>query len=196
MYAIRQGSKRLVLLLHEIYGINDHMKSYAVRFADLGYDAAIPDLLGGAGPFPYEQEKRAYQYFIEEIGFESAAKNIEGTILQLRKEYEEIHLVGFSVGATVAWLCSGSSDVESMTGYYGSRIRDFLDIDPRCPTLLIYGESEKSFDVKKMAARLDRDKLKSVLLPARHGFADAQSPHYEPLNCCKAWKAVEEFMKS
>ena len=38
-----------VLVLHEIFGLNDDIRRIADRFADLGYVAVAPDLLDGGG---------------------------------------------------------------------------------------------------------------------------------------------------
>ena len=39
-----------VIVIHEIFGLNDDMRRIAARFADLGYVALAPDLFDTGGP--------------------------------------------------------------------------------------------------------------------------------------------------
>lgn len=194
MFAIKQGSKRLVLLLSEIYGINDHIMSYAASYSEIGFDVAVPNFLQLKKPFDYPNEDLAYKVFTETIGFDTASEIIKCKISKLSEEYEEVHLVGFSIGATIAWICSETEGVSSVTGYYGSRIRDYLDIHPRVPALLIYGEVERSFDVEQMISKIESTNVIGVSFPAHHGFADCYSSTFHQTSCEEAWKIAIEFL--
>ena len=46
------------------------------------------------------------------IGFEKAHKQVVALINELSKKYKEIHVIGFSIGATIAWLCSDQKGEE------------------------------------------------------------------------------------
>ena len=126
------GMKKAVVLLNEIYGVNVHIEHYAKEFIALGYDVYCPNLLQLEQPFPYEKEQQAYAHFINDIGFEQSFAQVQNLILELKDTYKEIHIIGFSIGATIAWLCSELTAVKSVVGYYGSRIRNYLDINPEC----------------------------------------------------------------
>ncbi len=47
-------------------------------------------------------------------------------------------ILGFGAEATVAWLCSEEECVDGIVGYYGSRIRNYAELAPRCPALLFF----------------------------------------------------------
>ena len=66
----------------------------------------------------------------------------------------KISLLGFSVGATVAWLLSGNGKIDSATCFYGSRIRNHLDIQPSADVDLYFCR-EKGFDVEEMIGTLN-----------------------------------------
>lgn len=75
MYQIKNGNQNAILLLHEIYGINQHIKDTANDLASNGYDLYYPNLLGVENYFKYENEsypKSVSEYF-KEAGFESDA---------------------------------------------------------------------------------------------------------------------------
>lgn len=123
---IINNSDSVVVVLHEIYGINQHIQMVCKKLSIKGYDVICPNLIGLPKPFNYEAQEEAYQYFINNIGFDSAVQKIKQVIMQAKEKYKYIYLLGYSVGATIAWLCSGEKDMCSgIIGYYGSRIRDY-----------------------------------------------------------------------
>ena len=64
------------------------------------------------------------------VGFNHALRKVKNILLDVRNEYSKIFIIGFRVGATVAWLCSEEKDVDGIVGFYGSRIRDYINIFP------------------------------------------------------------------
>lgn len=63
-----------------------------------------------------------------------------------RTQYETLIVVGYSVGATLAWLSAASGLCDGVVCYYGSRIRQYLHLAPLCPTLVIVARYEPAFD--------------------------------------------------
>lgn len=87
----------------------------------------------------------------------------------------------------IAWKCCQNSLCSGIVPCYGSRIRDYTDINPICPTLLF--AKEDSFDVHKIVCQLqDRQHLSILEFDAKHGFLDPQSKQYND----KQSKRVEE----
>lgn len=193
MYEIRQQNRKVVVVLHEIYGINDHIKNYAKRFTEFGFDVVCPNLLKNRNVFSYEEERQAYENF-RESGFDVATKKLTLLIKQLLLEYKELYIVGFSVGATLAWLCSEIDGVRHVIGYYGSRIRDYLVIHPTCPVTLFYGKIEKSFDVLTLIESLNKKDIEVYCFEGEHGFADVYSKKYHAVAHDQAFKKVQQII--
>ncbi|MGG0655765.1 dienelactone hydrolase family protein [Rummeliibacillus pycnus] len=195
IFEIKHNRKNVIVLLHEIYGINDHIKYYANLFCELGcYDVVCPDLLKKDGPFTYDSEQLAYQFFTEKIGFEEAATETKKLIEELSSEYEKVHIVGFSIGATVAWLCSEMKEVDRIVCVYGSRIRIYLEMSPACPVLCMYGETEKSFDVSLLVNQLEKKDVETQLLTGTHGFANPYSKEFNRESYIKANEIIKNFL--
>jgi len=174
-----QNSSKCVILLHEIYGINEHIKHYANLLFQKGFDVYVPNLLQRSIPFSDEEEEIAYENFMTNVGFENAHDQVNTLINRLSKKYTHIRIIGFSVGATVAWLCSEHSSVHKVIGFYGSRIRQFTQVIPRAETILLFGEQEKSFhpmDLKTTLSTYPHVVVKIV--NGEHGFANPYSPKY------------------
>lgn len=210
MLNYNKGSDTLIVVLHEIYGINGHITKVCKALAEEGYDVICPDLLDGKPPYDYEREEDAYLYFMNFIGLEASAKRITFLLRQEEGRYKNIFLMGFSVGATIAWL-SGVTAIKGdenfhfggsfihcsgMICYYGSRIRDYLDVSLKCPALLIFGEEEKSFDPRDLQMSLEQMEQAEVhILKGSHGFADPDSPHYNEESAKEADVLVRKFIE-
>lgn len=192
MIEFKQQSEHVILLLHEIYGINDHIKETAKRFFDLGYDVICPNLLTVKRPFLYEEGQQAYRYFTEEIGFESGAERVKDLVRRLSRNYKKVTIVGFSIGATIAWLCSEEKGVHAIFGYYGSRIRDYLYLKPTCHTTLFFANQEESFNVPILVEALQSNAVQASIFDAEHGFADVDSSNFNIQESEKAWALLNE----
>ncbi|MBM7608556.1 dienelactone hydrolase [Lysinibacillus composti] len=176
---LKQNSNQCVILLHEIYGINSHIKHYANAFYQKGFDVYVPNLLQRITPFPYEEEDLAYQNFMTNVGFEKAQYDVNALINNLSNKYSHIRMIGFSIGATIAWLCSNNPSLHKVVGFYGSRIRQYTDVVPNAETILIFGEQEKSFNPIDLKTRISTYPHVFVkIVEGKHGFADPYSSKY------------------
>lgn len=177
---LKQNSKQCVILLHEIYGVNKHIKHYAHAFYQRGFDVYVPDLLQKTTPFSYDEEELAYQNFMTNVGFEKAQNEVNALIHQLSNKYSHIRIVGFSIGATIAWLCSNNPSVHKVVSFYGSRIRQYTKVVPNAETILIFGTQEKSFNPIDLEEKLSSyPNVLVKIVDAAHGFADPYSSKYD-----------------
>jgi Dienelactone hydrolase and related enzymes len=193
MLTFQNRSDSAIIVLHEIYGINWHMREVCREYAAAGYDVCCPDLLAGR-TFDYAQQQDAYEFFMKTAGFE-VYSSINDLIRQLRPKYRKIILLGFSAGATVAWRCAESGLCDGMIGCYGSRIRDYTELKPKCPTLLIFADQEIFFDAAGLASELkSKPNVTAVLLSGNHGFCDPFSAGYNPVSAAEAKELIIKFL--
>ncbi|OCS83437.1 methyltransferase domain-containing protein [Caryophanon latum] len=131
----------------------------------------------------YEEETIAYTYFTEHIRFERA------------KQYDAIYIVGFSVGATVAWLCSTEQAMTKVVGCYGSRIRQYTHVVPTADTLLLFAANEASFQPEHIQRDLAVHAHVSVqLINAAHGFMDPFSTAYNEREATAAFQHIVHYI--
>lgn len=190
VFQILKKSESAVVILHEIYGINDFIKTAGERYAAMGFDVYCPDLLSGK-VYGYPQQREAYENFQKNVGFDRSKISVTSLLRELRPKYKKLALVGFSVGATTAFGCSESGLCDILIGFYGSRIRDYLAVSPKCPSLLIFA-SQDSFDVEKTASALsEKNNVTVKILDAGHGFCDPFGPNYHAA-CAEQAKALSD----
>lgn len=174
---IKNHSETLVVVIHEIYGINEHMNSVCDAIASQGYDVFCPNLLGRE-PFNEKDAEDAYHYFMSNIGFIRASQQLKKLVEKMKSQYEHVWIIGFSIGATIAWLCSEEESIDGIVGFYGSRIRDYLTVSPKCSMLLIFPEEEQSFQVDQLLFELKEKNIDCVKLSGSHGFMNPYSAVY------------------
>lgn len=181
-----------LIILHEIYGVNEFVLGERRRYEEAGFDVFCPNLLGRPS-FRYEESREAYDNFVAVVGFD-VHKRVEDLAAQLGRCHRKVFVLGFSVGATIAWRCSGSSFCDGVVGCYGSRIRDYVDVAPTCPTLLLFAQRD-SFDVDSLVGRLEgRPRLSVRRFDACHGFMDPFSRGYDALQARQAQTAIARFL--
>lgn len=168
---------KAIVLLHEIYGLNAHIQRTAATWRSRGYAVFTPALFPHSAPFAYDQQDEAWRHFSDNVGFDTAA--IVSLLAELRAKYGTLILIGYSVGATLAWLAAERA--------LRRRGVPLWIADPPvqrrcapCPTLVIIARDEPAFDPRVMQNELE--KIPSVtcrMFNAQHGFCDADSPAWD-----------------
>lgn len=191
---IQTNSDKLMIVVHEIYGINQHMKDVCATLSQWGFNVICPNLLEKETPFDYSSEEDAYQHFMKHIGLLNGANTIKSVLREVKDRYKEIFIVGFSVGATVAWVCSEEEGINGVVCYYGSRIRNHLEIEPICPTMLFFPETEKSFDVDELIASIEKTNPNIHKLKGKHGFTDPYNSNYHVQSTQETFHMTMNFL--
>ena len=190
--------KKLALVaVHEIYGVNDHMHHVIDHLTTSHIDVFCPNLLQLQNVFHYSDEEKAYQHFMNHIGFDNGKEQIEEFITCLSNSYTHIGLIGFSVGATTSWLCNNNPRIDFIIGCYGSRIRDYVHIKPTCATLLIFPEQEASFSVSSLIQTLQQQNnplLEINQLHGEHGFLNPYTEKYNEHSTKQAYNLIDSFL--
>ncbi len=171
------NNKRAIIILHEIYGANRFIEEVCFEYHMQGFDVFCPEMLRRKC-FLYSEASEAYHYFINEIGFDFY-REIGQLVEQLKLTYDKVFIIGFSVGATIAWRCCENFKCDGIICFYGSRIRDYLLLQPCCPVLLLFAEQD-SFDVDSVIKQLqEKSDVEIHKLKASHGFMDQYSKYFD-----------------
>lgn len=193
-YMEEKWDMNAMIVLHEIYGKNSFIEEACKKYENLGFDVYCPDFYKGK-VFHYVETDFAYSYFKENVGFD-VYHFVWKMIDELSERYEAVYVIGYSVGATLAWLCCENSNCRGIVAYYGSRIRDYLYLQPKCPVLLIFAEKD-CFDVVSVSEVLRSvPNIKILNCPAEHGFMDCYSLYYDAWQSTKAENKTLDFISS
>lgn len=189
-------SEYAIIVLHEIYGINPHIKWVCEHYLAIGFDVLCPNFIRG-DYFVYSREGEAYQYFVDHIGFDTVVCKAEKILYKAQRNYKKVFVLGFSVGGTAAWICSGlTSTADGVICYYGSRIRDYQLVTPKCPVLLIWAEEEATLNVSELtsALRWKQDVIIHIF-HGKHGFSDPFCKNFNEQSQKSAQDLVDKFIR-
>jgi dienelactone hydrolase len=164
-----------VLIATDVFGVTPAIHSL-VR--SLGRKCLVVSPFDEDLPPPeYRAEHEAYQSFVAAGGVQRYAYRIREALAVSGRKIE--FAVGFSAGASALWMTAATdaaADWREAVLFYGSRIRDHQDLQPKCPVHLIFAEREAAFDPRELAERLARNGHKVELAAdTAHGFMNPYS---------------------
>jgi carboxymethylenebutenolidase len=145
-----------VVVIHELFGLNDDIRSIASRFADEGYAAVAPDFMTGLGPQPLCVARFARG--LNRIGTGRPYRQLDavGAWLARRSDVDpgRIGVAGFCIGGGLALLYAATADDIAVVAPFYSPVP--ADADVRlakvCPVVASYGARDRVFG--SMADRL------------------------------------------
>ncbi|MNF71325.1 Carboxymethylenebutenolidase [compost metagenome] len=173
-----------IVLIQEIFGVNEHIRSVAEQYAADGYLVIAPDLFWRNGQrieLDYDEAgwKRAVELMnATDVG--KAQKDIELAIDALKAQPGldgGIASIGYCFGGLLSYHTAANGLVDVAIAYYGGGIQNQLDRadEIEVPLLMHFGEQDSHIPleaVEKIAERFENnDNVEIVVYPeAEHGF--------------------------
>lgn len=155
-----------VLVLQEVFGVNDNIRGICDGLAADGYVALAPDMFWRIEPRferTGEDDLQECMGMVRRLDFDAAVDDMAAALTHLRNSPEctgAVGAIGFCLGGTLAYLCATSSRDDDGRGpdaavpYYGSGIHTLLDRADRlsCPALFHYGDRDPYIPAEQIAA--------------------------------------------
>lgn len=139
------GPRPGVLVLHEIYGLNDDIRRIAQRFAAAGYVALAPDLYS-AGPRAICVARAVISM---QLGGGPALRDLEAarSYLAARDDVraDRLGVAGFCMGGGFALLLARTGDIKIAAPFYGTVPRRAPALEGICPVVGGYGAEDRVF---------------------------------------------------
>jgi carboxymethylenebutenolidase len=130
-----EGTPRgAILVIQEIFGVNEGIRRKCDRWAELGYLAIAPDLfwrlqagveLDPDVPDQFEQALDLMGRFDQDQGI----KDIEAAIRAARSRLSDggrVGCVGYCLGGRLAYMTAARTDVDASVGYYAVGLDNIL----------------------------------------------------------------------
>jgi carboxymethylenebutenolidase len=203
-----------ILLLQEIFGVNDFLKAKADDLAALGYVVLCPDVFWRVEPgvsLPHDDEAlgQAFGYmerFMAE-GIEQAPSDLGAALAHLRALPEvgdrKVAAMGYCLGGFLAYQLACHYEPDAAVSYYGSGIADRLDDAKNltCPIIFHFGGSDPFIpneQVDSIRAHLDdRDAVEiHVQHQAGHAFENFLADQFhDPAATATSWPLTVDFLE-
>ncbi len=150
------GPHPAVVVLHEIFGLNDDIRRIAARFAAHGYVAAAPNLFASGtwiGCFA-----RSMQALRSGTGPLVETLDAIVEVVETRPDTGKVGVVGFCMGGGFAILLGARERVAAAGVFYGDP-RPRAELGRVCPLTGGYGGQDRMFAAKGRALIADLDAL-------------------------------------
>ncbi|MCL6647456.1 MAG: dienelactone hydrolase family protein [Chloroflexi bacterium] len=195
-----EGRWRGVVVVQEWWGLEEHIKEVARRFAAEGFVALAPDLYHGriaAEP----DEARKLRMLLEE---QTALAELRGAVDYLRAlpEVTGVGIVGFCMGGWLAFLAATRiPSLAAAVVFYGRAPEPSDLANLRVPVLALYAEDDPAITphVPQVSATLAAAGIPftyHIYPGTRHAFFnDTRPTTYHPAAAADAWRWTLRFFR-
>src|SRR6516165_12112167 len=209
-----------IVVIHEAFGLVEHIRDIARRFANIGYDALAPDLYARAGGPSDPNDMASVMPVMFAKRDAEAVQDLEAAAAHLRAlpgTTGKVGAIGFCSGGrqTLLFACSSSSKVDAAVDCWGGFIQratpdaettparptPILDLvgNLGCPLFAVFGEEDQnptvaqSEELKRRADAASKNVTIKVYKNAGHAFLADYRPSYREGPATELWHDVVAF---
>lgn len=215
------GTRPGIVVVHEAFGLNDHIRDVADRLANVGFDALAPELYSREGPPQPEADWNVLRAKMSAMPDSRVVADLEACAAHLRSldgASGRVGCIGFCMGGRCALLFGANSgSVDAVVDCWGGnldragpdaettaarpqRVIDMLD-GVRCPVLLVGGAEDQNpspdllREVKSRLAAQGVDVRLDLYDDAGHAFFADYRPSYNEIAAHALWPRIVEFFE-
>ncbi len=206
-----------VLVVHEIFGVHEHIKDICRRLAKLGYFAVAPLLFSREGDVASMADtQQIISKVVAKVPDEQVASDLDATVAWAKStgkaDTTRLGITGFCWGGRQVWLYAAhNSSLKTGVAWYGplqmppSELRPKNPIDLvnqiNAPILGLYGGKDMAIpiaQIEQMRAALKAAGKPSMIViypDAGHGFNADYRPSYKPQAAKDGWMRMQVWFK-
>jgi carboxymethylenebutenolidase len=197
-----------IVVIQEIFGVNQVMRDICDDLAAQGYLAICPDLFWRIEPGiditdKSEAEwKKAFELF-NAFDVDQGVKDIAATINQVRADPQcsgKVGAVGYCLGGLLAFLTAARTDADATVSYYGVGLENRVaEAEKLTRPLLMHIAEEDQFVPKEAQAVIlqalkNHPQIEIHTYPGRdHAFARKGGEHYHEADAGQADARTQSF---
>ena len=175
-----------VIVIQEIFGIDQYVRADVARWAKMGYEAIAPSL--------YDRREPGFTAGHDPDGLKAGIAHAMGTPIDqalgdiaaardfLKAHGDKVCVVGYCYGGSLAWLSSARVDgIAAASSYYGSMVKANAQLTPACPVIVHLGRTDPGINAEEVAEALSEANPKVpvyIYEAAGHGFNNESPERY------------------
>jgi carboxymethylenebutenolidase len=172
-----------VIVIQEIFGIDEHVRADVGRWAKMGYEAIAPSM--------YDRRQPGFTAHHDPGGIKAGVAHARGTPIDqamgdiaacaafLRTRGAKVCVVGYCYGGSLAWIAASKVEgLSAASSYYGSMVQANAAQALQCPAIVHLGRTDTGIPADAVAAAVGEhhpDTPVYIYEGAGHGFNN-QSP--------------------
>lgn len=187
-----------VVVIHEWWGLNSHIRDMADELAAQGYRVLAVDLFGTVATTP--EQARAQ---ISSLDQQRALQNLSGAKSFLEdKGALKIASLGWCFGGGQSLQMSLNQEVDATVIYYGNLITEIDELEVLdSPVLGIFGSEDSSIpvddvnDFERSLTQLGIQNDINIYEGVGHAFANPSGNNFSPDETKDAWNKTLQFLE-
>jgi carboxymethylenebutenolidase len=205
-----------ILVVHEIFGVHEHIKDICRRLAKLGYFAVAPSLYAREGDVAGKTDMKEILPIVRRVPESQVVSDLDATVAWAKHTGKanttKLGITGFCWGGRQVWLYAAHNpNLKAAVAWYGplnflkSKNAPHNPIDlvkqMNAPVLGLYGGADESIPVAQIEAmraviKADGKSSEIVVYPdTPHAFNADYRPSYRPKEAKDAWERMLAWFK-
>jgi len=189
-----------LVVLHEIFGVNAHIREVCDGYARRGLKVVAPAL--------FDRAQRGIALGYDDASIETgrrlrSAIALDVVLLDLQAAIDSVQaprgaaVLGYCWGGTLAFLAATRLQrVACAIGYYGAQTVPFAHEKPRVPVLFHFGTMDPRIsEADRDTIRRHNPEIETHLFPADHGFNCDHRKEWHAPSADKALGLTLDFMR-
>jgi carboxymethylenebutenolidase len=192
-----------VIVLQEIFGLDEYVEADVKRWAEAGYEAVAPSLFDRREPgFKAGHDPdgmNAGREHAMNTGLETPLADI-AACRDFLAERGSVFIVGYCYGGSLVWLACGQLDgLAAGSSYYGSLVKANAALTPKCPVIVHLGRKDAFIPADEVKAAVEAAQPRVpvyIYETGDHGFNNEGSPRYDAESAELARRRTRELFEA
>ncbi len=184
-----------VVVIQEVWGVNNWVRSVADRFARHGYLAVAPAMFDRV-EFGYESENYGQDQFVvigemmKRFSHDTAMLDVEAAV-KVAAEAGKVGITGYCFGGRISWVAAHHGlGLSAASGYYGGGVNNYIALAPKIPLEMHFGDDDKGIPLEQVEALKARHPGVGIhVYSGGHGFCNSDRGVTFDEAACKAASA-------
>lgn len=189
-----------LVILQEIFGVNEHIRAVADQYATDGYCVIAPDIFWREGrKIELAYDPQGFERglgLLGKLNIDQTAIDLQATVTALKQLSActgKVGSLGFCMGGLLSFIAAAEAGVDTAVCYYGGGIHQHLDRAKkiRCPVLFHFADQDAYIPqqaVQSVRKSLGGRKNVRVIVHAGvdHGFNCWRRPAWNQVTAARA----------
>ncbi len=206
----------VVLVVQEVFGVDEHIKDICRRFAKLGHLAISPELYARQGDVSKVEDFNEIFKVVSQVPDSQVMSDLDAAVAWAAKNQgntQKVGITGFCWGGRIVWLYAAHNPkIKAGVAWYGRLVSETTELQPKnpidvaptqkVPVLGLYGGKDQGIPldtVEHMREALKKAGNPSEIIvypEAPHGFFnDTRAASYRKEDAQNGWKRLQEWFK-